>query len=79
MPEQLSPFLPGGLTTLGADGMGRSDSREALRRHFEIDAESIVVATLYRLSELGKLPSKEVAAAIKELDINPDKVDPLYA
>ncbi len=59
--------------------MGRSETREALRRHFEVDAECIVVATLYKLFEQGKLNPNDVENAIKALGIDPDKVSPLYA
>ena len=45
-PDQIARWVPGGLFTLGTDGFGRSDTREALRRHFEVDAEHVVVATL---------------------------------
>ena len=55
VPDQTAPWVPGGLTTLGTDGFGRSDTRERLRRFFEVDAESTVIATLYALSEKGKL------------------------
>ena len=47
--EQIRPWVPGELTVLGCDGLGRSDTREALRRHFEVDAECIVVAALHGL------------------------------
>jgi pyruvate dehydrogenase E1 component len=67
------------MTVLGTDGMGRSESREALRRHFEVDAASVVIATLYRLNQDGKLPAKRVAEAIKELDYDQEKAFPLYA
>jgi pyruvate dehydrogenase E1 component len=50
-----------------------------LRRHFEVDAESIVVAGLYRLSKCGQIEPKCVAAAIKELGIDPEKVNPAHA
>ena len=49
------PWMPGGLFALGTDGMGRSETREALRRHFEVDAECIAVASLYRLSQRGQV------------------------
>jgi pyruvate dehydrogenase complex dehydrogenase (E1) component len=49
VPDQIAPWVPGGLTTLGTDGFGRSDTRENLRRFFEVDAESTVIATLYAL------------------------------
>ncbi|WP_146391380.1 pyruvate dehydrogenase (acetyl-transferring), homodimeric type [Allorhodopirellula solitaria] len=77
--EQLTPWIPGDYFVLGTDGMGRSDTREALRRHFEVDAESIVIATLYRLAKAGEMEMSDVAKAIKDLDYNPDKVDPYFA
>ena len=77
--EQVQPYLPGNMFVLGTDGMGRSESREALRRHFEVDAESVVIATLYQLSREGKVEPKVVAQAIKDLDYNPEKIDPYFA
>jgi pyruvate dehydrogenase E1 component len=79
LPEQLTRWIPGDYYVLGTDGMGRSESREALRRHFEVDAESIVIATLYRLARLGKIPASDVAKAIQDLGVNPEKVDPYFA
>jgi pyruvate dehydrogenase E1 component len=76
--EQVAPWLPGFLA-LGTDGMGRSDTRESLRRHFEIDAEFVAIAALYQLGRLGKLEANEIAKAIKVLKVDPDKVSPLYA
>ena len=61
---------------LGTDGYGRSDSRAALRRFFEVDARSIAVAALDGLAREGKLERQAVAAAIAALDIDPEQVDP---
>ena len=77
--EQISPWIPGGLYALGTDGMGRSETRESLRRHFEVDAESIVIATLYKLSLQGKIPRKTVDDAIKNFAYDRDKIDPYFA
>jgi pyruvate dehydrogenase E1 component len=77
--EQIRPWIPGDYFVLGCDGMGRSETRENLRRHFEVDAESIVIATLYRMYKQGGLDSAEVAQAIKDLGVDPDKPNPLTA
>ena len=77
--EQIADFLPGDLVALGTDGMGRSETRPALRRHFEVDAECIVIATLFKLHQQGQFDAAFVAAAIQDLGVNPDKVNPLYA
>lgn len=77
--EQIREFMPADYQVLGTDGLGRSDTRETLRRHFEIDAESIAITALYRLSQLGKLPAKKVTEAIKALDYDSNKILPLYA
>jgi pyruvate dehydrogenase E1 component len=77
VPDQIAPWVPGGLTTLGTDGFGRSDTREQLRRFFEVDAESTVVATLHALARQGKVGMDLVARAIKELGIDPEKPHPV--
>jgi pyruvate dehydrogenase E1 component len=77
VPDQIARWVPGGLFSLGTDGFGRSDTRETMRRFFEIDAESLTVATLYRLSLDGKVPASKVKKAISDLGIDPEKVDPL--
>ena len=79
LPEQISPWIPGGLLTLGTDGMGRSETREALRRHFEVDAECVALAALHQLSQQGKVDKTTVAEAIKILNIDPGKPSPLFA
>jgi pyruvate dehydrogenase E1 component len=78
VPDQIAPWVPGGLTTLGTDGFGRSDTRPSLRRFFEVDAETIAVATLYALYQQGALPAQSVDGAIKKLAIHPDKPFPFY-
>ncbi len=77
--EQVAPFVPGEMFALGTDGMGRSATRPDLRRHFEVDAESIVIATLYQLSQEGKIEPTVVEKAIKDLGVDPEKTAPLYA
>jgi pyruvate dehydrogenase E1 component len=78
VPDQIAPWVPGGLMSLGTDGFGRSDTRPRLRRFFEVDAEFIVAATLYALSEKGALAGEAVEAAIKKLDIDSEKPFPFY-
>ena len=77
--EQIAPWVPGDYTVLGTDGMGRSETRPALRRHFEVDCESVVITTLYRLSKQGVVSPKDVAKAIKDLGYDTEKVNPYFA
>ena len=79
VPDQLAPWLPGRLTTLGTDGYGRSDNREHLRRHFEVNAESIAGAALSRLAREGKFDAARAQQAFEELGVNTEKVDPARA
>ncbi len=76
VPDQIAPWVPGGLMTLGTDGFGRSDTRARLRRFFEIDAESTVIATLYALAEKGQVERQLVEKAIKDLGVDPEKIQP---
>jgi pyruvate dehydrogenase E1 component len=76
VPEQIAPWVPGGLMTLGTDGFGRSDTRERLRRFFEVDAECTVIATLYALAVKGALDRSLVAEAIRDLGVDPEKTFP---
>jgi pyruvate dehydrogenase E1 component len=77
--EQIAPWIPGDYYVLGTDGMGRSETREALRRHFEVDAESITIAALSRLASAGVLQQKNVKDAISELGYDAEKPDPYFA
>ncbi len=79
VPDQLAPWLTGRLTSLGTDGFGRSDNREYLRRHFEINAESIAAATLSRLARDGKFDPAKARKAFAELGVDTEKVDAAHA
>jgi len=76
VPDMVAPWLGRRLVTLGTDGFGRSDTREALRRFFEVDAEHIVVATLGALAREGALPAERVAEALRRFDLDPERPDP---
>ena len=77
LPESVAKWIPGRLMTLGTDGFGRSDGRRHLRDFFEVDARYIVLATLYGLFQEGQLEAKVIDKAIKELDIDPEKANPM--
>lgn len=77
LPDMVREWIPGQLTSLGTEGFGMSDTREALRRHFEIDRESIVIAALDALRKQGKVSAQLVAQAIKDLGVDPEKLEPL--
>ena len=70
LPDSLAPWLGARLVSLGTDGFGRSDNREHLRRHFEVDAESIVAATLSKLSRAGVVKAKVAEAAFAEFGLS---------
>lgn len=77
--SQVREFIPGTYIALGTDGFGRSDTREQLRKFFEIDRYFIVVAALYALVQDGELKASVVSEAIKKFDIDPEKTNPLYS
>ena len=79
LPNLISRWTPRRLASLGTDGFGRSESRAALRDFFEVDARFITLATLYELFREGKIESAVVQKAIKDLEINLDKPNPLFA
>jgi len=77
--DQVRAFVPAPYRVLGTDGFGRSDSRANLRRHFEVDAQHIVVAALYELAKQGQVEMDLVTKAIKKFGFNADKINPLFA
>jgi pyruvate dehydrogenase E1 component len=76
LPDSIDQWMPHRMRSLGTDGFGRSEDRASLRRHFEVDASSITVATLAELAHAGQLDRKVVAQAIKDLQLDPDKPNP---
>ena len=77
--DQVRAFIDTDYRCLGTDGFGRSDSRANLRTHFEVNAEYVVVASLYELAKRGEVDKKVVSQAIERFNINADKLNPLYA
>ncbi|MBE3660088.1 pyruvate dehydrogenase (acetyl-transferring), homodimeric type [Vibrio navarrensis] len=78
--DQVRAFIPAqSYKVLGTDGFGRSDSRENLRRHFEVNAGYVVVAALNELAKRGEVEKSVVAEAIKKFNIDTEKTNPLYA
>ena len=75
--DQLREFVPGSFTSLGTDGFGRSDTRAKLRDFFEVSREFVVLAALKALADEGKIEASAVQAAMADLGISADKVDPL--
>jgi pyruvate dehydrogenase E1 component len=79
VPDMVARWIDRPYTVLGTDGFGRSDTREALRTHFEVNAEHIVYGALHGLCLDGSSTPDELTRAIEELGIDPDRVNPLYA
>jgi pyruvate dehydrogenase E1 component len=79
VPEMIARWVPGGLYPLGTDGFGRSETRAALRRFFEVDAETIAVAALYQLARRGVLKPGVVQDALKKLGVDAEKINPMRA
>jgi pyruvate dehydrogenase E1 component len=77
LPAMVSKWIPRRIATLGTDGFGRSEGREALRDFFEVDARFITVAVLHELAQDGLVGEATVQNAIRDLAINPDKPNPL--
>jgi pyruvate dehydrogenase E1 component len=79
LPETIARQLPGPVTVLGTDGYGRSETREALRDFFEVDARHIAFAALAALAREKTIPMAPVKKARKALNINPERSNPLFA
>jgi pyruvate dehydrogenase E1 component len=77
VPDQIRPWVPGPFYVLGTDGFGRSDSRRALREHFEVNRDNIVVAALKALADGGIIGKDVVAKEIDKLGLDPDKPNPV--
>jgi pyruvate dehydrogenase E1 component len=75
--DQVRQWVPGSYRVLGTDGFGRSDTRAALRDHFEVDRRYVVVAALKELADRQVIPAGDVAKAIADLGIDPEKPDPV--
>jgi pyruvate dehydrogenase E1 component len=76
-PDMVARWLPDYYLSLGTDGFGRSDTRDALRGLFEIDPPNIAAASLVALARCGDLPASKAAKALRELGVDPDKADPV--
>ena len=76
VPDQITPWLPGRMVSLGTDGFGRSDNRQHLRRFFEINAESIAAAALAKLARDGKFDTARAQQAVADLGLDPESPDP---
>jgi pyruvate dehydrogenase E1 component len=76
VPQEVAPYLDGRLVALGTDGFGRSETRKALRRFFEVDAEHVAIAALAALADRDEIDRAMVEKAIKELGIRPDAAPP---
>jgi len=79
LPDSVARWLPRPLVSLGTDGFGRSDGRRALRDFFEVDARYITFATLGALVRDYGLPPTVVQQAMRDLDICPEKINPMQA
>ena len=75
-PDQIREWVGGRYVTLGTDGYGRSDSRAALRKHFEVDRNYIAIAALKALADEGKVDQATLTGAMKALGVDSSKPVP---
>ena len=76
-PDQIRPYVHRRFVTLGTDGFGRSDSREALRRFFEVDRYYVTLAALKALADDGTIPASKAAEAIKKYGLDAERANPV--
>ncbi len=79
LPDSIARWIPGSLISLGTDGFGRSDGRQALRDFFEVDSRHVAFAAIGGLYRQGKLKMDSVQKAAQDLQIHPDKLDPMVS
>ena len=79
LPASIAKWVPGPMAVLGTDGFGRSESRQALRDFFEVDARHIAYTAVVMMAREGKTKQSDVKKARKKLDIDLDKVNPMMA
>ncbi len=77
VPDQISRWMPNGWHSLGTDGFGRSEARADLRNLFEVDHRYIALAALHQLAARGEFNPAKLPEAVKSLDIDPNKLDPI--
>ena len=77
LPDQIRPYVHRRFVTLGTDGFGRSDSREALRSFFEVDRRYVTLAALKALADDGAIPAAKAAEAIHKYGIDADRANPV--
>ena len=79
LPASIAKWIPGPFTLLGTDGYGRSDARDAMRDFFEVDSRFITLSALYNLVQQKAIKADVLKKAFKDLDIDPDKANPVYS
>jgi pyruvate dehydrogenase E1 component len=79
LPDSVSRWFPRRVHSLGTDGFGRSESREALREFFEVDWRFVTLATLAELFREKQIEAGVLRQAIRDLEIDPEKINPLIA
>jgi len=79
LPNMVAKWMPRRLASLGTDGFGRSEGRPSLREFFEVDARFITLATLHEMAQDGQIEPRVVKQAIQDLDINPEKHNPVIS